>query len=139
MVPWSEAAEMHLALRACGVPAQHLIYEQPAHNDFVFDWSPARVVAAPGVSQGQQQQQQQQQRASLAAASDAAQSSSSSSSTQSSSMKPFACDLLALVTGRVGVHFDGGSTRNTAAAVAQYERAAGIEPVREPQQLLSRL
>ena len=38
MVPWHEAAEMAAAVQACGVPVKHLIYNTPAHNDFVMDW-----------------------------------------------------------------------------------------------------
>jgi hypothetical protein len=52
MVPWAEGAEFcrHLAARA--VPAKHLIYAAPRHNDFVAGWPLAAPGHVPGSGAG---------------------------------------------------------------------------------------
>lgn len=131
MVPWHEAAEMFLALRSCDIPAKHLIYDRTQHNDFVLDWSPVRVTngITPAASTA----------AVAAAAADDQRAAAPGSSTaagaainsSSEALQPFARDLLAILTGRVQVRFDTGSSARTAAAVDALERAAGVPSLQQ--------
>lgn len=114
MVPWHEAAEMFLALRACGVPAKHLIYSRAQHNDFVLDWTPAKVAASQTLA--------------LPAA-----HTSSSELIDSATPPAFARDLMAILTGQVKVQYASGSPAKTAAAVAALERAAGLPQLHQQQ------
>lgn len=117
MVPWHEAAEMFLALRACSVPAKHLIYDTAQHNDFVLDWVPLRGAAATA--------------AAAAARQTAAPGSGPPAHSSSGALPAFARDLLAILTGQQQVRLDTGSSAQTAAAVEALERAAGLPQLHE--------
>jgi hypothetical protein len=123
MVPWHEAAEMFLALRSCGIPAKHLIYDRTQHNDFVLDWSPVRVTNGTTPAASTAAVAADDQRAAASGSSTAAGAAINSSS---EALQPFARDLLAILTGQVQVRFDIGSSARTAAAVEALERAAGV-------------
>lgn len=119
MVPWHEAAEFCLALRSCGVPAKHLIYDTTKHNDFVLDWQPLRLSTAGAAAAAGAP-------VALSRAAAAGSSSSNGGGVVAESLPAFARDLLAILTGATTVRFETGSVAQTAAAVAALERAAGL-------------
>jgi acetyl esterase/lipase len=137
MVPWHEAADMTLALQACGVPAKHLIYDSYLHNDFVLDWSPAAVDAGGrGAAVGAAAELALVVPAAAAAAagggvaevsraiaSGSVVSSNSSSSVYS--MPAFAQDLISIVTGRVQLQFSCSKEAAVQAADESGSRSGG--------------
>jgi hypothetical protein len=141
MVPWHEAAEMFLALRACNIPAKHLIYDRALHNDFVLDWNPIRnaagslqvstaAAAADAGAVGDQAKQGRVDAAKYGSADGGGRSSSSSTE----ALPAFARDLLAILTKQLKVRYETGSSEQTAAAVAALERAAGLPQLHQQQQ-----
>lgn len=50
-VPWHESAEMYWMLHAAGIPVQHLLYDSPAHANFVTAWHPLPAIGS-GVQRG---------------------------------------------------------------------------------------
>jgi acetyl esterase/lipase len=125
MVPWHEAADMALALQACGVPAKHLIYDRFLHNDFVLDWSPAVVAASGAGSVAAAEAAAERAIAAPAAAAAAAAgggvsevSRVAASSSGGDSMPAFAQDLVSIVTGRVQLQFSSSNTAIELAAAA---------------------
>jgi len=105
---------MFLALRACGVPAKHLIYSRAQHNDFVLDWTPEKAAAPQMLARP-------------------AAHTSSSELSDSAAPPAFARDLMAILTGQVRVQYASGSPDKTAAAVAALERAAGLPQLHQQQ------
>ena len=103
---------MFLALRACNIPAKHLIYDRPQHNDFVLDWNPVKVPAAAAAAAGSRR-------------------SGSAAVHAAESLPAFARDLVAILTGAVTVEYETGSSAKTAAAVAALERAAGMPQLQQ--------
>jgi hypothetical protein len=125
MVPWHEAAEMFLALRSCGIPAKHLIYDRTQHNDFVLDWTPVRLTTPAAINAAATAA------AALQAATPGSSTAASAAVNSGEALQPFARDLLAILTGRVQVRFDTGSSARTAAAVDALERAAGVPSLQQ--------
>jgi acetyl esterase/lipase len=117
MVPWHEAADMTLALQACGVPAKHLIYDRYLHNDFVLDWNPSLVststTGAGGVAAAEAAAERMIAAPAAAAAAAAAGgvaevSRAAASRSGGDAMPAFAQDLVSIVTGRVQLQFNSG-------------------------------
>jgi hypothetical protein len=134
MVPWHEAAEMFLALRSCNIPAKHLIYDTPLHNDFVLDWNPVRLAATSSAVDTAAAAVGAEAKSATAMSARAAGGSSSSSSSSKEALPAFARDLLAILTKQLEVRYETGSSEQTAAAVAALERAAGVPQLHHQQQ-----
>jgi hypothetical protein len=126
MVPWHEGAEMFLALRFCGVPAKHLIYDKAQHNDFVLDWAPHRKAAAASTVSNSTYTAAVQGYGTERSADAASSVAGSAAGSTIETLPAFARDLLLILTGQVKVRFETGSSKHTAAAVAALERAAGL-------------
>jgi acetyl esterase/lipase len=136
MVPWHEAADMALALQACGVPAKHLIYDNFLHNDFVLDWTPAVVAASGAGSVATAEAAAEQVIAAPAAAAAAAAgggvsevSRATASSSAGDSMPAFAQDLVSIVTGRVQLQFSSSKGATAQAADTDGRRMDAVTAV----------